>query len=207
MCKRPVARLLLVLGAVSTLCVADCAPSHAAEPNGFENVKKPKLYFYQKMSNRPGKVLWQDWGYVEPMAANGVPGLAVFRGCGLEASDAIPRIVKVTDLREEDDKGDKGDGVCLSNSFTDSTLAGPLDLWIEIYSVKASGPSGATLDTIISFRDIDHHATALPDTVSAEEWNHLGNQYGGEIPVGTYLGRSAFGHFFLVAASAADIRP
>ena len=147
----------------------------------------------------------RDWGYVEPMEAYKNPGFAEFHACGANGEDSV-RLVRVKDLREEDDKGDKGDGVCLSNQFLGAGIIDPLGLWIEIYSVKESGSWGATLDTIVSLSSIRHDAWSLPDTVGAEEWKRLEDNYGGEIPAGTYLGRYAFGHYFLVAASASDIR-
>ena len=197
-----VALLLVVLGTVSTLYSADRNRARGGERNGFEEVKKPKLYFLQKKDLR-GKVIFEGWGYVEPMEAEQQPGKTVFRPCAA-TSASIPRLAPVKDLREEDGNGDKGDGVCLSNQFHAGWID-PLGLWIEIYSVKESGPWGATLDTIISGRHVRHDEWTLPDTVGAEEWEALENNYGGKIPAGTYLGRYAFGHYFLVAASAADI--
>ena len=197
-----VALLLVVLGAVSTLYSADRNRARGGERTGFEEVEKPKLYFYQKKDLR-GKVGWEGWGYVEPMEAYQNLGGTVFRACEAN-SESIPRVARVKDLREEDDNGDKGDGVCLSNQFHAGWID-PLGLSIEIYSVKESGSWGATLDTIISGRQIRHDKWTLPDTVGAEEWKRLENNYGCEIPTGTYLGRYAFGHYFLVAASAADI--
>jgi hypothetical protein len=187
--KKSLALLLLVLGAIATLHVADRALSGERDLYGFEDIKKPQLYYFEQKMSGHDSIKW--WGYVDLVGNNHVPGVAVLRWCG--AGDGIPRLVKVTDLQA-------ADGVCL---FTDRAHSKPEDLLTEIFSVKASGPDGATLERIISFRD----PADPPDTVEADEWKDLEDRYGGEIPAGTYLGRDMqTGRFFLVAASVADIR-